>query len=1312
MGLRLCFIVAIMMFLVSIANAQYTLQYDPNAHILILKNSTYFELKLYPIYQIPTTTYSINRIIYNPVTNSYSKTTLGTVKVRYIAKDRVTIENVWSNETVTLDIYPSFRRDLYSRNITLNKGDKAFLPRDIDGYLGIFNITVKVSDIEFEPFILKIEGKPEKIDIDVDVGKEYDDSVVMGDNAYVKINVLGANSFYWEILGISPVPNGTIAINPNDEVWIVFNTSWLHEKYHLQPKTYTFHVMCSGSDVYKSIDVSEPLISAIIEKDKITSGSKINVTIYTNVVNTNSDLDGTRNRLYVAIVRGVYTGSVNITNDNLSLPDASSVPMFMLYETEATDVDVDEYGSMNVEYIVDAPGFANITHWTLITVVVTNISAGTSDESFYGVSYTFFKLVVPKISIYTVYKSAGEEYNTTKFLRGDKFQIRGYAELPAKSGLLTPNYIWIFVERGRELGITTNTYRLFEIEGTLEKVYIQNENGYFESSVWKISYNAPFGCYRVFAVITGDGKRPVQSNIMNVTWINITVVRSIIEVNVEEKIPPGSTLTIDGFTQTKYVYVYASDAVFENIPSNPSKAIKIRAFKSSEGGNRFKLIGFVREDADIGNYSLYFYASNSETFDPKKCLDEAVARFQIVPLEIKPENLTVIRGENDILKFYINGELRYKIKYKFRVTVGYEYFNATYPFGMVSEGEKYVCSKSFTITIPTHYNKNGLTTEMGERSIPSGKYPLKIWVYSNRTGRLMLKKTFYVNVTEPIYNISTTNTVLNGNIVVYRGDQIDIRIESNRRCYYNWVFFALESDMGLQKYGFIELVNGVKELKIPTNELKGSHFKFYLIDMMGSGNKSIMAEKYWFIPNYGYEKIVMNGISVRVYHGNSYLKAEKCDDDLIMVFDIYVIENVSLKIGNYTYWFPLTLNGSEIYVHAIYNDTTVFMDLNYNNALDENEQLIKLGKDWETFDVVSECVKLISNKPIVAFCKFNKSKQFEDLTFEYSPAKPGKEFIVPIDGYAFITATDRDCILTIVYGNSSINYSIKVGEVLKIHVGQGTILKANENISVVLANYDFEYKDNSWAVALIPVSDFGKTIWLPPKIDVDYVDYKYIKWIAYVTYENGTVKSYELKEYPQKVNTDFPASAYVFFDAFAKDFSSAVYRMKHYAFAFKVYPISSLGTDGVAFTILSASNGNVLKIDTNYDGSIDKEVVLNAGDVYNQPSKTSNGYYSIECGAFRSMYPVLVYSISIYNKNGAGGDTSAFAYQSVGKAKPVLIPTVTVTIPTIPTYTTPEIVKPTPTPIQKLPILSDIIEYISKLFNRIVKQIYKMLGWR
>ncbi len=1235
-------IIAIFVILTPV-NAQFTEIYDSSTHTLILENKTYFKIEISPVYNYSSPiNYPVKRIVYDPVSGTFSNTTLGNVSLKYYGINAVDIKNLWSNGTVSLEISLAYRKELIDKVFTLDEGEKITLPKDVDGNPGIYNLTLKVGDEKFELPTLEIRAKPQSVKIEFDSGKDYDDTVVIGDNAYVKINAIGATSFNWEILGLTPTPNGSISKGYNDEVWILINTTWLHDGYNLTPKTYSFHVSCDGLDAYKSIPVSEPLISVTLDKPSIVSGKDIDVYIYTNAVSTNSDLDGKPNKLYLAIVRGVYSGDVNVSNHTLYLPDSSRVPNFMMYRKERLNLSLSEDGSESFSYTIDAPGFENITHWTVIAVVVTDDDRGTSDY-FYGVTYTFFKVVVPEVSIKSYVYEHGSTYESDVFHRNDRIQFKGYAELPAKGGLITPNYLYVFVEDGTNLGISTQTYTLFGLKGTLEKVYILDENGKFETSVWKIPPNASFKCYRVYAIITADGKPPSVDNVLNMTWINISVVRPHIEVYVEEKVPPGSTLTINGWADSKYVYIYASDDVFTNIPDNPKDALKVRTIKGGEGSNTFVLVGYVKEDADVGEYSLFFYASDLETFNPETCLAEKVVHFKVVPLDVSADNLTVVRGENDIITFHLNGELRCKIKYKFKVSAGYTYANSTYPFGMVYEGEKFVKGREFVILIPTHYNENGLTTEMGYKAIPAGKYPLKLWIYSNATGRLMLERTFYVSVVDPTYTISTPNDVVNGKIVVVRGDDLILKIESNRRCHYDWVFFAIKGDMGIEKCGWVSVENGKIELKINTEEFKGRFFKFYLVDAMGSGRRGDVETKFDMLPK-DCDIVRMNGILCKVYKKNPYARSYIGDDDLTIVFEIEVVDN---QTGHYTYLFPAVDVNSSIFVHSVYGKTSVFMDLNFNDAKDEDEPSIITNGSWVELKVPSnvDCVKIVSNKPIVTFYRYSAGNG--DLSYEYSPSFAGKEFVVPFDGYAYISPI-RSSLVEITYNGSILGKKfIEIGEVWKVKVRGGYVIKSSENVVVVLRCSDEDCKDNTWAVSLIPNSYAGRKIMIPPRVKVDdiYGDYKYIKQLAYIAYTDGTLEVVELSDKPKILDLKKPAVAYVFYDAYVRDFANPVYSLKHHTLAFKVYPVDANGCIGVALSMLSPYNAEIL-IDSNYDGIFENSAVIDG--IYNRPTRTSTGVHTVELGMFKSNKPVMVYSVDV-EKTGLSYAFTLTAPQCVSK---------------------------------------------------------------
>jgi hypothetical protein len=303
----------------------YTIQYDDNTKVLTVKDPGNYELRLYPIYKT-NKTYTINRTVYDPSSKTYSNTTLGNISVYYTAYEYLNVERVWSNETLSIEVSLTFRDDFLREILTFDEYTKFTLPRDVKGYTGIYNITVLTSGTSENEsseltLVVEINGTPEKIDLEIEDGKDYDESVVMGDNAYAIVNVHQTGPFNWEILGLNTIPNGTIRTNsPNDEVWIIVNTTWLHETYGLTPKSYSFHVS-SSVDAYRPLNVSKPKLSCSLSKDAFASGLDLEVTITSNVMSTKFDLDGPENRLYVAIVRGVYTGDVEISNGIFKLPE-------------------------------------------------------------------------------------------------------------------------------------------------------------------------------------------------------------------------------------------------------------------------------------------------------------------------------------------------------------------------------------------------------------------------------------------------------------------------------------------------------------------------------------------------------------------------------------------------------------------------------------------------------------------------------------------------------------------------------------------------------------------------------------------------------------------------------------------------------------------------------------------------------------------------------------------------------------------------------------------------------------------------------
>jgi hypothetical protein len=360
------------------------------------------------------------------------------------------------------------------------------------------------------------------------------------------------------------------------------------------------------------------------------------------------------------------------------------------------------------------------------------------------------------------------------------------------------------------------------------------------------------------------------------------------------------------------------------------------------------------------------------------------------------------------------------------------------------------------------------------------------------------------------------------------------------------------------------------------------------------------------------------------------------------------------------------------------------LDLNFNGIRDSDEPSAVTDTQ---FDVYVQCVRLISDKPVVAYLLANASS--------YSPSEPGHEFIVPCKGTAYIVPTDVNTIVRI--GNES--YKVEVGNVLKVKVKKGDVIRSAGKVVVVLSSLDTYHgcDEPIWAVSLIPKSEFGKVV-IPPKFDMEGNQY------ACVTFSNGSVEIVNLTEKIQKIEND--SVAYVIFDAYVKIGD----RYKHRSFAFKVYPLSELGTRGVLFTIVSTSNENFVDLDTDYDGEFDKTVTLNEGDVF------------AGRGIFKSRYPVLAYGIW----GSITSSLSAFSYKPVERGETPVVtttlpitatPTTTITVTTnvsvTTTTTTTTQVLPTTTPSKPKDILSTIVDAIMGFVKQIqdaLNNLLKMLS--
>ena len=292
-----------------------------------------FNLRLYTVYEY-------NESKHYDITVG-GNVTKEDVEVKYYAISFVKIENCGFNDVI-LEILYEGREDLINKlgmkkMIKIEPGKGIYLPRDVKGYLGIYNISIvfnrvvgnQTTEVKYS-LTLEIVGdlRESLVNITPDYGKDYSKSCVIGDDMFVKVNALGARYLEWEIVGLDYY--GGVKLNsPNDEYWIRINSSELYHNYGLEPKRYTIHVTArneyGNASASYVLSFSEPSLAIDVDPKEIPSGFTVNVELISNVISSKQALDGPENRGYIAVVRGIYTGGVNVTNDILNLTDDHDV---------------------------------------------------------------------------------------------------------------------------------------------------------------------------------------------------------------------------------------------------------------------------------------------------------------------------------------------------------------------------------------------------------------------------------------------------------------------------------------------------------------------------------------------------------------------------------------------------------------------------------------------------------------------------------------------------------------------------------------------------------------------------------------------------------------------------------------------------------------------------------------------------------------------------------------------------------------------------------------------------------------------------
>ncbi|WFN33477.1 hypothetical protein L1S32_06340 [Methanogenium sp. S4BF] len=333
------------------------------------------------------------------------------------------------------------------------------------------------------------------------------------------------------------------------------------------------------------------------------------------------------------------------------------------------------------------------------------------------------------------------------------------------------------------------------------------------------------------------------------------------------------------------------------------------------------------------------------------------------------------------------------------------------------------------------------------------------------------------------------------------------------------------------------------------------------------------------------------------------------------------------------YWFPLIKNVGgatdnyrcSIYFYALEPETTAYLDLNYNDALDAGEPIVVTGSNGRFSEPGGS--QLISDKPIQAFFYYSNDNSgcYDDQRLNYPAALPGTEFIVPHTGVVNVVATEDNVVLTI--GNLQ-TVSLEKGQIFAQNVNSGDRIHSDKPVAVTLYNYNRPNLDNSWAVTLLPLSMFDTEFWIPQTISpLVYNSPAYAHQQVYITYADGTIEILNTQENMYQFISDQPAAAYFFFDIYSRDWWASVYR--HYACANEIFPYSLLNTEYIrAGAVYVTRDNTLLQIDYENDGIIDEEKTLNAGDVFNPFRRIGTAHYAdldtVDIGHISANNPVQV----------------------------------------------------------------------------------------
>ena len=360
--------------------------------------------------------------------------------------------------------------------------------------------------------------------------------------------------------------------------------------------------------------------------------------------------------------------------------------------------------------------------------------------------------------------------------------------------------------------------------------------------------------------------------------------------------------------------------------------------------------------------------------------------------------------------------------------------------------------------------------------------------------------------------------------------------------------------------------------------------------------------------------------------------------------------------GNFVYWFPWIENTcpptcSELYSHigaSALAPANVYVDGNFNGTLDEGELTASLAPSTMPTILfegqLPNTACLVSDVPIQAYVLWWASDWglYEDQSHECAPAQLGTQFVVPLgdaNGVVHIVATMDTTTVQTPDGAVALN----TGDHHAVPALAGDVITSDKPIGVTLAVFDPERKDSSAAVSIPPIEQAGTGFWVPPRFELIGLTVIADNRRLIVAYQDGAVETREMPVNASLVTTDRPAHVYWVFDVETNDPWAAQTRRRQEIWL--IPPVGELGTECIdAGYLLSTHDGNVIRIDGDYDGVYEQEVELQAGQMfpgsYQRTPPPDTALVTNSLGAVQATHPVFAWQVAVGNWNGSDEQVS------------------------------------------------------------------------